>query len=57
MPVPTAIPFNKSTAEIMTPRFPVFSANAFRAGLVPAPQNHAEFAGLSPISFLFKLIG
>ena len=38
MPVPTAIPFNRSTAEIITPFFPVFSSKESRFGLVPAPE-------------------
>ena len=54
---PTAIPFNKSTAEIITPFLPVFSSKDESAGLVPAPQNQHELAGLSPFFFLSILRG
>ena len=51
------IPFNKSTAEIITPLFPVRSSKFVSAGRFPAPQNHAEFAGFSPFSLRATLIG
>ena len=57
MPAPTAIPFNKSTAEIMAPFFPVFSSNEVRIGFVPAPQNQIEFALFNPFAALATLIG
>ena len=57
MLAPTAIPFNKSTAEIITPFNPYNSSKEDNAGRVPAPQNHKEFAGFKPCFFLSMLIG
>ena len=54
---PTAIPFNRSTAEIIAPFTLFFSSNEVSAGRVPAPQNHAELAGFFPSSLRFILIG
>ena len=54
---PTAIPFNKSTAEIMAPFFPNFSEKESSAGFVPAPQNQREFALFSPLFALSIFTG